>query len=100
MAQLKELAQSGIHFCVGLDLEPYGGWVRVALLDRALLFLLGYAGPQIAGRCLQVWASWSSVCAAPPCLVCTALACLPWLPLPTCRLVCERAVHTHWRPGP
>lgn len=25
MARLKELAQSGIHFCVGLDLEPYGG---------------------------------------------------------------------------
>lgn len=24
MGRLKELAQSGIHFCVGLDLEPYG----------------------------------------------------------------------------
>lgn len=31
MGRLKELAQSGIHFCVGLDLEPYGeaaGWMR------------------------------------------------------------------------
>ncbi|KAL4440632.1 hypothetical protein ABPG75_003633 [Micractinium tetrahymenae] len=27
MARLKELAQSGIHFCVGLDLEPYGSFV-------------------------------------------------------------------------
>jgi DNA polymerase sigma len=27
MGRLKELAQSGIHFCVGLDLEPYGSFV-------------------------------------------------------------------------
>ena len=29
MARLKELAQSGIHFCVGLDLEPYGAGVTL-----------------------------------------------------------------------
>ena len=26
MGRLKELARNGIKFCVGLDLEPYGGW--------------------------------------------------------------------------
>ncbi len=97
MARLKELAQSGIHFCVGLDLEPYGGQGSPLSLTLTALCLCAYLGQGLQAR--------------PACNLCPlrqsgrflSPLCPPGtfaLPLPACRLLCQRAVHPHRGPGP
>ncbi len=55
MARLKELAQSGIHFCVGLDLEPYGSGRRACSpadrLPRATLLPARRSRALAGGSC-------------------------------------------------
>lgn len=82
MGRLKELAQSGIHFCVGLDLEPYGA---------------GLGGWAVC--CAASAGGWVCTLHTQRLLMLPHRSCCFALKQCFCRLVCERAVHAAGRPG-